>query len=165
MKRHQILALGTAVLFGLGTQAVWADATSSPGKAAAYTSVSGVAFPLSGSPIQATVQILKGKKKRVLEVDITAVDPSSSAGAIGITAAVNGMGILEPTTFLQVEHECSPSYNNCTAHASYWLDIDTAEGLFPGQFVNVPLDVSVTVFAGGTATTGNVSVRARLVKK
>lgn len=141
---------------------VFADATSSPGKASAYTSISGVAIPLGGSPNQATVQILKGKKKRVLEVDVTVIlNTPLATNAIGITATVNGVA-MEPG--FQIEHVCSASYLGCTAQALYWIDLDTAEASNPGMFINVPLDVTASVVAG-VVSSGQVSVRARLVKK
>ncbi|MGH7790495.1 MAG: hypothetical protein ACRERC_26780 [Candidatus Binatia bacterium] len=161
----QILSLSLAALFCLAAnRPAFADAISSPGKASAYVSTSGVSIPLFAA-IGASVQILKGKKKRVLEVDITVIDPSSVVDVIGIRASVNGLFIMEPTTTYQVEHACDTAYVSCTAHGVYWLDLDTAEASFPGQFINVPLNIDATVIAGGTATTGNVSLRARLVKK
>ena len=153
----------TSLLFLASHGSVLADATSSPGKFAAYSSLSGVSIPGAGATV-ATVQISKGRKKRVLEVDVTAIDPSSVTEVIGIRATANGLA-MEPTTFLQVEHSRDSVYNNFTAHALYWLDVDTAEAANPGMFVNVPINVDVVLYSGSTPSTGNVSVRARLVKK
>ena len=166
MRKHVLMLSLTALLCLAAQGEALADATSSPGKFAAYTSLSGVAIPtlLPATP-SASVQILKGKKKRVLEVDVTVVDPSSTTEVIGVQAKVNGLAILEPTTFLQVEHRCDGAYIDCTGHALFWLDIDTAEATNPGVFVNQPINVDVYLAAGVTPSTGNVSVRARLVKK
>ena len=163
----RILNIVLAAALGLGmAQQALGDATASPGKAAAYTSVSGVPVGLSGGSTGVGVQILKGLKKRVLEVDVSATDTSASTLAMGIFLIVNGIpGAFQPTVNYQVEHGCVPGQANCTQTAFFWLDIDAAETANPGMFVNQPLNIDVNMAAGSFPAVATISVRARLVKK
>lgn len=145
----------------------FADAASGPGKEAAYVSLSGVNFlsSLAAEPA-ATTQVLKGKKKRVLEVDVTGIIPASVAGqAIGIQARLNGFNVFEPNGgSYQVEHGCVVAGSNCTVQARFWVDLDAAELAIPGAFIGQPLNVEI-LHAVIANTTGILSVRTRMRKK
>ena len=144
----------------------FADAASGPGKEAAYSSLSGVALTSSTGAVPAAgVQILKGKKKRVLEVDVTGIVPASVAGqAMGVIARLNGLSVFEPNSGnFQVEHGCVPG-TNCTVQGRFWVDLDAAEAAYPGLIIGQPLNVEIQQ-AVITNTTGILSVRARMRKK
>jgi hypothetical protein len=143
----------------------FADALVSPGKTTAYASASGVSFGPTPAAVPAVaVQILKGKKKRALEIDLTAIVPSVAAEqTIQVRPLVNGLAI-EPLGGIQAEHGCDTGVINCTAQGTFWLDLDTAEATNPGVFANQPLNVETEVLTG-SVTSGSVSVRARMVKK
>ena len=161
--QSRLLTAGLAALLCVAVSgSALADATVSPGKAAAYTSVSGLSLGTTFAPA-AAVQILKGKKKRALEIEVTVIDSLYVSHTIGSRVFVNGLAVTEPTA-AQFEHGCTSSFINCTAQAVYWLDIDAAEAANPGMFVNMPLNISVEAQVD-VATTGVVSVRSRLVKK
>jgi hypothetical protein len=161
-----MLGIGTLALLS-GTSAV-ADSTTSPGKSAAYSSVNGVTLS-TGFPVMTSVTIEKGKKKRVLEVTIMALNNDSTAGSLGVRPVVNGQLMMEPlaggSTSKAVSTTCNPSYINCTVVGDWWLDLDQAEAAFPGLFINAPLTIDATVGTGVGTPIGSVSLQARLVKK
>jgi hypothetical protein len=163
MTHRQIAAL--AVALGLfSAQISSADSDTSPGKSAVYRSQSGVPVTTSFTQlISATIQ--KGKKKRVLDVDLTLIDTGSSAGFIGVGPVINGLAlVMEPTaTHLQLA-DCPGTTNRCTATGQFWLDLDAAEAAHPGVFINQPLVIELWGF-GDVAFTGMASLRARLQKK
>ena len=163
MEYRRIAAFALAL--GLVSPTVsWGDADTSPGKSAVHKSQAGVSVTTSFTQlISATIQ--KGKKKRVLELDLTLIDTGNSAGFIGVGPVINGLPlVMEPTaTHLQLA-DCPGSTNRCTATGLFWLDLDAAEAAHPGVFINQPLVVELWGF-GDVAFTGMASLRARLQKK
>jgi hypothetical protein len=146
-----------------GVSAANADATSSPGKQAAYSSVSGVAATPS-EVVATSVQIEKGKKKRVLEVQITGFFvPSADGVVIGVRPVVNGFA-FEPGGYL-VTHGCDSAFISCTVSGNFWIDLDVAEAASPGTFINQPLNVDAMVVTGSGSESANISLQAKLVKK
>ena len=168
MRKHIVSFAVAAALVAGAALSAFADAVASPGKQSAYASVSGQTFGPTPAIIPgASVTIAKGKKKRTLEVDVTAIVPSVAAGqTINVLVYANGLLITEPLASIQAEHGCSPSVINCTAQGTFWLDLDAAEAANPGLFANVPIVIDAEVSTASiTGPSGIVSVRARLVKK
>jgi len=163
MKRTLNTLIGCTLIL-VGGLPAWADSTSSPGKSAAYTSLSGVGITTAEAEV-ATVTILKGKKKRVLEVEGTAIESTNVVTAMGAKAYVNGVPMEPNGTNYQVHETCSASVINCTVTGHWWLDLDAAEAANPGLFINQPLIVSFAALTAGANGTGVVSLRAKLVKK
>jgi hypothetical protein len=163
----QIMVVTATVALLVGSSAS-ADSTTSPGKAAAYSSVNDVALSTT-FPVVTSVTLEKGKKKRVLEVTIMALNGDSTAGSLGVRPIVNGQLLMEPLAGGSSAHAisttCNPTYINCTIVGDWWLDLDQAEAAFPGMFINVPLTIDATVGTGVGTPTGSVSLQARLVKK
>ena len=115
-----------------------------------------------------SVTILKGKRKRVLQVTIIAeVDPIGLA--FGVRPIVNGLMIMEPLRFgataAAVTTSCVPTAPNCTVSGKWWLDLEQAEAAFPGMFINQPLIVDATIATGSGTPVGSISLQARLLKK
>lgn len=168
MMRRAVRPLCLAAVLCLTARApALADALASPGKDAAYSSVSGVSLTSGTGPVPAaTVQILKGKKKRVLEVDITGIVTTSVAGqAMGVIARLNGLSLFEPNFGnFQVEHGCVVG-TNCTVQGRFWLDLDAAEAANPGMIIGQPLNVEVQQAVISSTPGGIISVRARMLKK
>src|SRR5262245_36338154 len=124
MKSFAIAAIGLAVM-AWNAPSERGDSTTSPGKNAVYVSQSGVPVGTAFAPlISGTIQ--KGKKKRVVEVDLTLIDTGNSAGAIGVGPKINGLAlVMEPTaTHLQLSDCPGTSINRCTATGLFWLDLD-----------------------------------------
>lgn len=165
MRKHIVPVLVAAAFCLTAHTPAFADALVSPGKTTAYASASGLTFaPTPATVPAAAVQIAKGKKKRALEIDITAIVQSVAAGqTIQVRPLVNGLAI-EPLGGVQAEHGCDTGVINCTAQGSFWLDLDAAEAANPGQFANQPLNIETEV-STAIVSTGIVSVRARMVKK
>ena len=95
------------------------------GKSAAYlTNV----LNLTTSPaFLGSVQLPKGKKKRILEVRATMVETTNSATALGVSASVNGVALEPVSPSAQAIESCTNSVVNCTTHGLWWLDLDQAE--------------------------------------
>lgn len=144
-----------------------AAASATPGKNSAYATVSGLSF--STPAIQpVSVEILKGKKKTVLEIDLTVSAFLSTGDLLEVGVLVNNSLALplEPETGYYTIEKC-PSFSTiCTVNAHYWLDLDAAELAAPGTIIGQPLTVRATMLATpATANDGTATLRARLVKK
>lgn len=167
---QRVLAFICAVgLATIGSSApVRADFNTSPGKSAAYAAASSVALTASSAPVLAA-QIEKGKKKRVLEVAITAVvNGTTTAGnVVAVYPRVNGLTIFEPSPGFnpQLMHACSATYVNCTTTSRFWLDLDTAEAANPGVFISQPLNIEAMALVGTGTLNASISIEAKLVKK
>ena len=163
--KYLAIAVGALALMVGSAASVRGDSTTSPGKSAVYVSQSGVPVGTTFTQL-ITGTIQKGKKKRVVEADLTLIDSGNSAGAIGVGPVINGLAlVMEPTTtHIQLADCPSLSLNRCTATGHFWLDLDAAEAAHPGVFINQPLVIELWGI-GDVAFTGMASLRARLVKK
>jgi hypothetical protein len=148
-----------------GAPSAWGDADTSPGKHTVYKSQSGVSVGTTFSQL-VTATIEKGKKKRVLEVDVTLIDSGNAATSIGVGPLINGLAlVMEPNaTHVQLNDCPSAGLNRCTATGQFWLDLDAAETAHPGVFINQPLVIELWGL-GDVPFTGIASLRARLEKK
>jgi len=150
-------------------------ASVSPGKTAVYASTA--AAVIGDPPVTiVTATIAKGKKKRVLEVDLLVVltGGPEGAGILSLAPRVNGLAVMEPTnagTTKTATDACLEGPLACTVSAQYWLDLDAAEAAHPGVFSKQPLVIDGQVGWGGVGgppippVAGDVSLRARLQKK
>jgi hypothetical protein len=157
--RHFLMIGAAAALLVAGAPRAWGDMSKS-GKQGFYISQSAIPLTTSFTSVLSGT-IPKGLKKRVLEVEATIVQPSSTS-AIGITVTVNGHS-MEPNVAYVGTTQCM-STADCVATGVFWLDLDTAEAVYPGEFIKQPLVVDMRGTAT-VATTGNVSLRAHLQKK
>jgi hypothetical protein len=163
MKSLSIIVAGLAIL--LYAPAGARAQTLSPGKNVADTFLTNVPIGLAYSSI-AQVSIIKGKKKRVLEVDVKVIDRNIISDAMGAYVTINGVEMHPGSADAPQITHCDHSWINCTLASHFWADLDALELANPGMFKNVPLLIDVQGIAGGTATTNaTVSVRVRMLKK
>jgi hypothetical protein len=160
-----------AVAVAIAATEATADQSISPGKEAIYASASNVAIPTGFyGPSILSGQILKGKRRRVLEITMTFSNfATSSALQTSARATVNGL-YAEPTypgngTGWGSYQNCQP-VGICTTTSRAFLDIDAAELAFPGLFVGQPLNVAMAAFQDGSPGVLVYAVlEARLQKK
>lgn len=163
MKHLSLIAAGLALLLNVPAGAN--AQTLSPGKSIAYTFLTDVPIGTTYSSV-AQVSLLKGKKKRVLEVDVKLIDRQLVADAMGAYVTVNGIEMHPGSADAPQITGCNHSWINCTLASHFWVDLDALELANPGLFTNVPLLIDVQGIAHGTPTSqGVVSLRARMVKK
>jgi hypothetical protein len=142
------------------------DAMSVPGKRVAAISVSDVDLAMNPAPAVG-VQLPKGKRKHMLIVSGVVNEYTNAPATLFASAEVNGVG-MEPHGFTipglsWLSTDC-PSH--CNISGTWWLDLDVAEKLYPGSFVNQPLNVMFTASSyGGSNVIGKMSLVATLVKK
>lgn len=141
-----------------------ADVIATPGKNAAYVSDSSVALTTAGYTSVASVTLNKGKKKRVVEVDVVLEDKNFQASSVSGYATINGLQ-MEPDLADVPVTPCNTAFINCTLSVQFWADIDALEAANPGVFVGQPLVIDVLGKTTGVNVNGMASVRARLVKK
>jgi hypothetical protein len=163
MKSLSIIVAGLALLLYVPAGA--SAQTLSPGKNIAYTFLTGVSVGNAYSSL-AQVSLLKGKKKRILEVDVKIIDRQYISDALGAYVTVNGVEMHPGSADSPQMTGCNHSWINCTLASHFWVDLDTLELANPGMFKNVPLLVDVQGIAHGTPTANaTVSLRVRMVKK
>jgi hypothetical protein len=148
-------------------------ASTSPGKTAVYASTA--AAVISDPPTTVvTATIEKGKKKRVLEIDLSVVlTGANTLGTLTVAPLVNGLAIAEPVnggTTAPARNLCLNTQfepSSCLLSLQYWLDLDAAEAAHPGVFIKQPLVIDGQVGWDITSSpvSGVVSLRARLQKK
>jgi hypothetical protein len=142
-----------------------ADETYSPGVNSAYTYISPI--PITGNYVDvAQIQIVKGRKNRVLEVDVQITDTMAIVAALASYVRVNNVMMHPPQNNIPVMTDCDPSYTNCTMTSNFWADLDQLEVDNPGVFKNQPLDIHIFgIDGGGSTPAGALTVRARMLKK
>lgn len=153
------------VVAGVLAVATGAQADSSvSGKFSAHSTASAVAIGPTSSPLgQAT--IVKGKKKRAVEVEVVLTDRSANADALMALARINGVEIEPGLASRPTVPQCNNTLGNCTLGAIFWGDIDALEAANPGQFVNQPLVITVEGNTGSTTGVAALTIRSQLVKK
>lgn len=137
------------------------------GKKAAYAMIpygaanGGGPMPSADVSLVST-SITRGLKKNVLVVhgELTGRG-NGNASAVRINAAVNGHGMEGEGAY----GNCGGS-EGCSATGTWFMDLDLAEAMFPGSFINQTLTIELV---GGDAAnpgrTGTVNLIAELVKK
>ena len=146
-------------------------ASTSPGKIGVYASTvsATISDPLATVLI---ATIAKGKKKRVLEVELAATLTGNVpfAGLMTMRPIVNGLQLMEPTNAGSTEPTtvyCGTPSNACPLSYEFWLDLDAAEAAHPGMFIKQPLVIEFQLgyAAPGGPVVGVATLRARLAKK
>jgi len=149
----------------------FSQVSTSPGKKVAFETAKGVLLPYMGPVLTAT--IVKGKKKHVITVDaMVRLDLPPGVATLALGADVNGLE-MHPTgsmgTFLSALQECPNVGMGCTVTATLIMDLDNAELLSPGHFINQPL--TITLWAGDAGPGGgegepvDVSMVVRMERK
>ena len=163
MKSLSIIVAGLALALCVPVAA--RAQTVSPGKNDAYTTITNVPVGTSYSSV-AQVSLLKGKKKRMLEVDVKIIDRQNTANALTAYVTVNGVQMHPGSSDAPRLTRCDHAWTNCTLASIFWADLDALETANPGMFKNVPLLIDVQGQTGAAPTTGaTISIRARMVKK
>ena len=167
--------IGSAVVASVAaivalTNATARGASTPPGKTAVYASTA--ATLVDDVPVQLlTATIQKGKKKRVLEVEISMTVRTAEGGVV-VKPTINGLPVLEPTPVGDIDHAFKMHFGlgNWGQTYAYWVDLDAAEGAHPGVFIGQPLVIEVEAvfsnpYEGQPPATSIAAVRARLQKK
>ncbi len=139
------------------------------GKNVAYTTVTGLPITSSSFAALTSVELPKGAKKRIVEVDVTLNETSNTATGLFMDLTINGYQIepLASGSDFQGNEACNTSANRCTAHGLFWADLDALETAHPGVFVGQPLTIAARgarLAPSGTVTV-TTSIRARMLKK
>lgn len=160
-----------AVLVALGVVAIAAPSHAQSytysGKKAAFAFIPYGAANGGGPMPSADVSLISTSVQRGLRKQILVVHGeltgrgNGNASAVRINAAVNGHGMEGETAY----GNCGGS-EGCSATGTWFMDLDEAEAMFPGSFVNQVLTIELV---GGDAAnpgrTGTVNLTAELVKK
>jgi hypothetical protein len=160
------LTLAAILLCGIGT--AWADGTTTPGKASVFVSKSGVTVPTTTGPLVPDVSgtIQKGKKKQVLEIDLTLTDGGNTSSVLGVVPIVNGFSdVVQPSALSQLSECAAASWFDCTVSGHFWVDLDAAETAHVGMFIKQPLVIDMQGGSNVAVTAGIASLRAHLQKK
>jgi len=154
-------------------------ASTSPGKIGVYASTvsATISDPLATVLI---ATIAKGKKKRVLEVELAATLTGNVpfAGLMTMRPIVNGLQLMEPTnagSTVTATRFCGGSGGGplpvfCSQSYEFWLDLDAAQAAHPGMFIKQPLVIEFQLGFGAPGSSvinvdGVATLRARLAKK
>ena len=134
--------------------------STSPGMKNVYAS-GNVLF--SGSIADITATMTKGKKHMVVEIEAQGEVLGCGGDHVSMRPFVND---LEPN-FTDVYLEPNGVGVFRTNAGVWWLDLDAAEELIPGTFINQPLDILLRANSAycPNGATFSGTVRARLVKK
>jgi len=180
MKRKTLL---TAAVFGaltivLAAPPGFSQVSTSPGKKVAFETAKGVPLPMFGMPVL-TATIVKGKRKHVITVDaMVRLDLPPGPATLSLGATVNwdvpACGLeMHPTgtigTVASALQECPNVGMGCTVTGTFILDLDNAELLQPGCFINQPLTIILNAGdagpGGGVGQPVDVSMIVRMEKK
>jgi len=137
-----VAAVGTAAFLVSTPVRVQADASSSPGKFAAAATLTNVDLTTDPDPVSATIQLAKGKAKRLLIVNVTAATDTYDGRITIAPPMANGINLEPQSSFAGVD--CR-DIDHCSAAGTWWMDLDVAEAANPGSVVGVPLTVVVNV--------------------
>ncbi len=149
MRFTALFGLTAILALALSPSPSFADGSVS-GKNMAAESVTGLDLPLCEGPLPTilTAQINKGKKKRVLVIEVFMrpeghLGPDggfANDGAYVFDVLVNSVEV-EPSGVAQQFVTCDLAL--CNGHGSFWLDLDAAEAANPGQFIKQPLTITL----------------------
>lgn len=164
MKSLAIIAAALAVALCIPAAGAHAQ-TLSPGKNVAYTFLTNVPIGNAYGSI-AQISLQKGKKKRVLEVDVKIIDRQLISSTLQAYVLVNGVQMLPGAADAPQMTHCDHNWINCTLTAHFWADLDALELANPGMFKNVPLLIDVQGSVAGPPTSNaTIAVRGRMIKK
>lgn len=165
MQNRVIVVAVLAGLIAFAPHAVRADGTTSPGKKAVYVDQTGETVSTVSAALTPalTATIEKGKKKTVLEIDLTITDIVRTSMGMGVAPFVNGFSdvvLPHPGTNIQnfVLTTCDAStWVKCTTNGHFWVDIDAAEAAHAGMFVGQPLVIEMQALADVSVTGAEAS--------
>ena len=149
----------------------FSQVSTSPGKKVAFETAKGVLLPYMGPVLTAT--IVKGKQKCVITVDaMVRLDLPPGVATLALGADVNGLE-MHPTgtmgTNWSALQECPHVGMGCTVTATLIMDLDNAEMLSPGRFINQPLTIILRAGDagphGGVGQPVDVSMVVRMERK
>lgn len=156
------VATCTIMAVVVATASIALGESTSPGKSSVYATADNIALnTVFYSPI-VSATLTKGKKNRVLEIDVTLVDRLGTATALGVGLNVNSTA---EGHYPAQRGSCATAFAGCTVHALFWVDLDAEELNVPGLYINQPLVISVNGFSMGSDAAVDASLRARLIKK
>lgn len=147
-----IVCISMMAVLGLAIVApqAGADGTVTGQRNSLFVSASDFYVPAVGNPpaIVASGQILRGKRKHVVAIDVSLTDntfPPAGMAKPGVQVTVNGFP-AEPTLYpLPGSHfvinACPQAA--CTVGAKFFFDLDEMETRSPGTFIGQPLNVEV----------------------
>ena len=150
----------------------FSQVSTSPGRKVAFETAKAVPLPLLGGPVLAA-SIVKGKKNHVITVDaMVRLDLPPEVATLALGADVNGLE-MHPTgtigTNASALQECPNVGMGCTVTATLIVDLDSAELLSPGHFINQPLTIVLIAGdagpGGGAGQPVDVSMVVRMEKK
>jgi len=122
---------------------------------------------VAGQNIDLSGSIQKGKKKRVLTIDLTAQVDSSPASNNSLKGFlfVNGFADIVKASSFFTDNNGDCSLCETTGH--FFVDLDAAEALHPGMFIGQPLTLSGQVQnqSSTSGTTCDVTLTARMEVK
>ena len=138
------------------------DDTSNPGKHVAASSTTSI--EMSADPWPALgVRLEKGKRKHLLRVDAFVSEFTVDPAFLFATMTVNGVD-MEPSAYNNGSMIFTSCEAYCTLSGTWWLDLDTADLMHPGEFIKVPLNITMRAHSTGPSN-GKMSLIATLVKK
>ena len=176
MKRKMIFTATLLLTLVLAAPPGFSQVSTSPGKKVAFETAKGVLLNLLTGPVL-TATIVKGKKKHVITVDaMVRLDLPPGVATLSLGADVNWhtCGLeMHPTgsigTFASALQECPNVGMGCAVTGTFILDLDAAEMVSPGCFIDQPL--TITLWAGDAGPGGgagqpvDVSMIVRMEKK
>ena len=116
-----------------------------------------------GSP-QIDGTLAKGQKKTVIRVDLTYEWFSTNNQFRPLTVRANNRF---PVNFVILNHLSSCGPGSCVVHATYWFDIDKQEATYPGEFIGLPVTISLVGSnkVADAGSTYNATLAIQVVKK
>jgi len=127
---------------------------------------------LSGFPIGPTPTALwsfynlpKGKRKRVVEVEVVLTDESNNADALTVHTVLNGVPMEPGASNRVATTACDNTKPHCKVSGIFWADLDALETASPGTFIGKPLFLEIIGNTGSTSGTVELTVRTRAMKK
>jgi hypothetical protein len=145
---------------------------ASPAWAQKNSAAASFSAPFTGSlPDTITATIEKGKRKRLLVANATAVVGdgvgSSTYCDLSLKLTANGVSMLAAANNRHAVVTCNCAdvgCLGCTANAAAYLDLDVAEAANPGLFIKQPINVQLQIEAiGGAGCAGGADDAATLV--
>jgi len=152
MRRVIIFTATVLLTLAFAAPPGFSQVSTSPGKNVAFETAKGVLLPPFTGPVL-TATIVKGKQKHVITVDaMVRLDLPPGVATLALGADVNGLE-MDPTgsigSYASALQECPNVGMGCSVTATLIMDLDAAELVWPGHFINQPL--TITLWAGDAA--------------
>jgi len=175
--RALITILVTAALVIAGLTGEASSGNTSPGSKCSFASAQLISLPGKGQlgPVL-TGTIAKGRRHHVLVADVmlNGANHGGSPTQYLVALEVNGVR-MEPSTDAPMQIDAGQSTgaaHPCAFAGTWWLDLDDAEGMFPGAFAHKLLTIKVLAadvvndgFQSPTDVVTQISLAARMEEK